>query len=491
MPILDSGGAIIPGMNPFSRAGLAALSFALLLPLQAPVSARDPNAAKAPDRTQASDATAPARPEAISLDEIRRFVAVFRAVKEGYVDQLDDAELMRAAIRGLLIDLDPHSVYLDAEQSRELDEAASGTYGGLGLEVSQRADRSLLVIAPIDDSPAARAGIRAGDIITAIDGKPIGADSVDGAVDSMRGEAGTRIELSILREGTPEPLHFSLTREIIRIASVRGHLLQPDYAYLRIAAFQADTGLEVERTLKQLIQRNRHPLRGLVLDLRSNPGGLLNPAVEAADAFLDGGVIVSTRGRLPHSHSELKARKGDLLDGAPIAILVDGGTASAAEVLAGALRDHRRAVVLGSTTFGKGSVQTVLSLDNGDSIKVTTARYYTPSGHSIQATGIVPDVQLEPRPPSPPSRSMRSTTLRERDLPGHLRGENEPTGPEAPAPSDATPKAAPDAASETAPATDKPGTRLPLKPPPRAEELNDSAVREALNLLKGLAVFRD
>ena len=402
-----------------------------------------------------------------SLDEIRRFVSVFRAVQEGYVDPIDDATLMRAAIRGLLLDLDPHSAYLDADQSRELNEAASGAYAGLGLEVVQQPDRSLLVVAPIDDTPAARAGIRPGDVITAIDGKPIEVDGVDAAIDSMRGPVGSKTQLTVMRESSREPLQFTLTRETIRVSSVRTRLLEPGYAYLRIATFQANTGLDLERKLKDVVASNGAPLKGLVLDLRSNPGGLLNTAVEAADAFLDEGVIVSTRGRLPHSRSEASAHKGDIIHGAPIAILVDGGTASAAEVLAGALRDHHRALVLGSTTFGKGSVQTVLPLDNGDSIKVTTARYYTPNGTSIQATGIVPDVTLEVRPQDYDDLGFQPPTLRERDLPGHLRGDNED----------------PESFTDT--------SAIPIQPLERPEELGDSGVREALNLLKGLSVFRN
>ncbi len=264
-----------------------------------------------------------------------------------------------------------------------------------------------------------------------------------------------------------EPLQFTLTRETIRVSSVRTRLLEPGYAYLRIATFQANTGLDLERKLKDVVASNGAPLKGLVLDLRSNPGGLLNTAVEAADAFLDEGVIVSTRGRLPHSRSEAFAHKGDIIHGAPIAILVDGGTASAAEVLAGALRDHHRALVLGSTTFGKGSVQTVLPLDNGDSIKVTTARYYTPNGTSIQATGIVPDVTLEVRPQDYDDLGFQPPTLRERDLPGHLRGDNED------------------------PESDTDTSAIPIQPLERPEELGDSGVREALNLLKGLSVFRN
>jgi carboxyl-terminal processing protease len=415
-----------------------------------------PNALPAKPEARAKPASAE-QAEKVSLDEIRRFVSVFRAVKQAYVDPIDDEQLMRAAIRGLLADLDPHSGYLDKTESAALNEQASGAYEGLGLEVLQQPDRTLLVIAPIDDTPAARAGIRPGDVITQIDGKPIEADNVDGAVDSMRGVPGTTITLTVERENSAEPLKFALQRETIRVSSVRVRVLEPGYAYLRISTFQSDTGVEVEKKLKALQRDTTLPLQGLVMDLRSNPGGLLNSAVEVADAFLDRGTIVSTKGRLGYSNAEHVAHRGDLLAGAPIVILSDSGTASAAEVLAGALRDHRRALVMGTASFGKGSVQTVLPLDNGDSIKLTTARYYTPSGASIQASGIAPDVEL-PEDAELAAARDRPPTLRERDLPGHLRGDRE-------------------------------GAAVPVVQPP-AEELGDFAVREALNLLKGLAVFR-
>jgi carboxyl-terminal processing protease len=432
-----------------------------------------------PDPAQSAPAAAPTAPaepgpeadavapeDKVSLDEIRRFVSVFRAVKQAYVDPIDDEKLMRAAIRGLLTDLDPHSAYLDRVESDALNEQASGAYDGLGVEVLQQTDRTLLVIAPIDDTPAERAGIKSGDVITHVDGKPIAADSVDGALDTMRGAPGTAVKLTIERENAPAPLEFTLMRETIRVSSVRVRQLEPGYAYLRISTFQADTGAEVQKKLKALQERGKAPLRGMVLDLRSNPGGLLNAAVEVADSFLDAGVIVSTKGRLPYANAEFKARRGDLLDGAPIVILADSGTASAAEVLAGALRDHRRALVMGTPTFGKGSVQTVLPMDNGDSLKMTTARYYTPSGVSIQASGIVPDVEL---PENAALQAFdRAPTVRERDLRGHLRGERE--GEETVAVPNATPV-------ET--------------PAPRSSEADDFAVREALNLLKGLAVFGD
>lgn len=394
--------------------------------------------------------------ERVSLDEIRRFVAVFRAVKQAYVDPVDDATLMQSAIRGLLADLDPHSGYLDSDASRDLSEMSSGAYDGLGLEVAQRPDRTLIVVAPIDETPAARAGIRSGDIITEIDGEQITASNIDAAVESLRGEPGSEIRLVILREGVAEPLAMTLVRETIRVGSVRASLLAPGFGYLRISHFQSDTGRETATKLAT-INTKAAPLKGLVLDLRSNPGGLLNAAIEAADVFLDGGTIVSTRGRLPYSNSAFKAKRGDALKGAPIIILADSGTASAAEVLAGALQDHRRALIMGSSSFGKGSVQTVLPLDNGDALKLTTARYFTPNDRSIQASGLVPDIRVADDEVVRSSSGDRTPEVRERDLPGHLT------------------------AGETVVDTNE-----TAEPP-----INDLVLREALTLLKGLALFGD
>jgi carboxyl-terminal processing protease len=421
-------------------------------PPPAPDPAREVAPAMADDQPAAPDtAIDPGEPERVSIDEVRRFVSVFRAVKQAYVEPIDDATLMRAAIRGLLADLDPHSAYLDAAQSQDLNEMSEGAYDGLGIEVVQNPDRTLTVIAPIDDTPAARAGIRPGDIITEIDGTVISADNVDAAVESMRGEPGSEIRLTLLRGDSPEPIRLTLVRETIRVASVRARALEPGFGYLRIAVFQSETANEASRLLGELAAAG--PLKGLVLDLRSNPGGLLNTAVATADLFLDRGLIVSTRGRLPYASHEYSARRGDLLKGAPIVILADAGTASAAEVLAGALRDHRRALVMGQTTFGKGSVQTVLPIDNGDSLKLTTSRYYTPSGVSIQAAGIRPDIVLPAGARLSAERGREA--IRERNLPGHLEAE----------------QAAPGEDAEGAAAGD------------------DYALQEALNLLKGLAVF--
>ncbi len=356
-------------------------------------------------------------PSKVPLEEIRRYVAVFNAVKEAYVEPVEDKKLMHSAIRGLLLDLDPHSTYFDKDDAEAFDEQSSGAYDGIGVELLQQPDNTLLVVSPIDETPAAKAGIKAGDVIVAIDGKPI--SSKDGMA-PLRGEPGSKITLSILREGKPKPFDINLTRETIRVASVRSRMLEPGYGYVRISAFQADTAASFQTQVDKLQANGK--LRGLVLDLRSNPGGLLLAAVQVADDLLDKGNIVSTRGRISISDSKFDATPGDRLNGAPMVVLVDAGSASAAEVLAGALRDNKRARVIGSRTFGKGSVQTVLPLDNGDSVKLTTARYYTPSGKSIQASGIVPDVVLHADGVDQPATIIDYS---EAVLPGHLRGDDE------------------------------------------------------------------
>ena len=355
----------------------------------------------------------------VPIDEIERYVAVYRTVKQAYVDQVSDRRLMQASVRGLLNGLDPHSAYLDKDESEQLDEDTSGAYEGIGVEVMQLPDRSLRVVAPIDDTPAARAGIKAGDVIVAIDGKPIDADNADSASISLRGPPGSTVRLGVVRAGANAAVVIPVKREVIHIRSVRARLLEPGYGYVRLSDFQEDTATDMTAHIADLVRQNHGALRGIVLDLRSNPGGLLNAAVEAADAFIDSGVIVSTKGRLTYSNATFTATPGDVLDGAPIVVLVDGGTASASEVLAGSLHDQHRALIVGGRTFGKGSVQTILPLDNGDAIKLTTARYYTPSGKSIQARGIVPDVLLKPTAPNQ-TDGPASDSIRESDLPGHL-----------------------------------------------------------------------
>ncbi|GAA3926346.1 S41 family peptidase [Luteimonas lutimaris] len=412
------------------RLSLPILAVALLLARAAPAQELP---IEAPPPAPAPDADAPADdPEAeesaasdVPLEEIKRYVAVYKAIKDAYVEPVDDKALMGAAIRGLLLDLDPHSAYLDKDDAEAFDEDTSGAYDGIGVEVQQLPDGRVKVIAPIDDTPAARAGVKAGDTIIAVDGKPLTPASAAGQ-GPLRGKSGSTVELTIAREGEPKPLKISVTRETIRIASVHGRMLEPGYAYIRISAFQADTAADFEKTLKQLQAGAGDRLRGLVLDLRSNPGGLLTTSVQIADDLLDKGDIVSTRGRSPLSDSRFSATPGDLMHGAPVVVLVDAGSASASEVLAGALHDNQRARVVGSRTFGKGSVQTVMELDNGDSVKLTTARYYTPSGKSIQARGIEPDVVLQPE--GEEKGQAASAGYAEALLPGHLHGDEEVAG---------------------------------------------------------------
>ena len=399
------------------------ISVALYAPLvaaqegPAQPAAEDATQDAAQDAARASDDPDAVEAEAakVPLDEIRRYVTVFNAIRQAYVDPVNDRELMASAVRGLLFDLDPHSAYLEKADAEQFDEQTRGSYDGVGVELQQLPDGTLRVIAPLDDSPAARAGLRSGDRIVAIDGKMLKTGQSDASA-PLRGKAGTKVVVKVLREGVREPFDLTLMRDTIRATSVRSRMLEPGLGYLRISSFQASTAADFNKQLDAL--QKDAPLRGLLLDLRSTPGGLLIGAVQIADELLESGGIVSTRGRETIGDNRFDATPGDRLHGAPVVVLVDAGSASAAEVLAGALHDNKRARVVGSRTFGKGSVQTLLPLDNGDSIKLTTARYYTPSGHSIQARGIEPDVVLHPeggqRRPAPVSEAV---------LPGHLAAE--------------------------------------------------------------------
>jgi carboxyl-terminal processing protease len=343
-------------------------------------------------------------PPPLPIDQIRQFTSVFNAVERAYVDELDRERLMQAAIRGLLHELDPHSEYLDAGELANLTEETQGSYAGIGMEVQLREDGRIEVVAPIDGTPAARAGILAGDILRAIDGEPVAPGTpLREVVSRLRGRTGSQVGLTLERSGHGATLMMQLRRERIRVTSVRGELLPSGHGYLRISQFQTDTARDVRRQLARLIQRGGAPLPGLVIDLRSNPGGLLNAAVEVADLLVEEGLLVSIRGRLPETRLSFDATPGDLLSGAPVAVLVDGGTASAAEILAAAIQERGRGRVVGLPTYGKGSVQTVLPLDNGHAIKLTTARYYTPRGNAIERGGIQPDLRLARVPP--PGRS--------------------------------------------------------------------------------------
>jgi carboxyl-terminal processing protease len=328
----------------------------------------------------------------LPLRELRTFTDVFNQIRVGYVEEVDDKTLLEYAIRGMLNGLDPHSVYLSEEDFNDLQTSTSGEFSGLGLEVGME-NGFVKVVSPIDGSPAAEAGLESGDIILKLGKKPVKGMNLGEAIEMMRGPKGTTIELTIAREGLSQPFKVVLTRDVIRVASVRKRWLEPGYAYLRIAQFQKDSGQDVQRALADL--QGQAQMKGLVLDLRNNPGGVLTASVEVADQFLDGGTVVYTEGRIDKSQTRYNATPDDSTRGAPMVVLINGGSASASEIVAGALQDHRRAVIMGTDSFGKGSVQTILPLSDDRAIKLTTALYFTPNGRSIQAQGIKPDIEVE------------------------------------------------------------------------------------------------
>jgi carboxyl-terminal processing protease len=335
----------------------------------------------------------PAPSQDVPWQDARLLAEVLERVEREYVDPVDDHQLLQAAIRGMVSSLDPYSAYLDGDEYDDIKISSSGQYSGVGLEVSME-DGQVVVIAPLDGSAAAAAGIRSGDVIATIDGVPVNTTALADTIGRMRGKEGTSVKIGILREGSTEPLLITLKRSRVQLHSVSSELLQAGYGYLRIAEFSESTGEELHAALKSVRSKNGAPLKGLVLDLRNNPGGVLEAAVAVADAFLDSGVIVSAKGRTTESKFEMSATPGDDLNGAPLVVLVNGGSASAAEIVAGALKDHHRATLMGRTTFGKGSVQTVMPLGQDRAIKLTTSLYYTPSGVSINHRGIAPDIEF-------------------------------------------------------------------------------------------------
>ena len=406
---------------------------------------------------------ASAKPD-IPLNELRTFSEIFGRIKNNYVEPVEDKELLQNAIRGMLSGLDPHSTYLDLEDFKNLREGTSGEFGGLGIEVTLE-DGFVRVVSPIDDTPAAEAGVLAGDLIIRLDKKPVKGMALREAVDMMRGKPGTDLLITILREGEDKPLNITLTRAIIKVKSVKHKTLEPGYGYVRISTFQQRTSEGLNKAIEQLKKDNNDKLSGLVLDLRNNPGGLLNAAVDVSDAFITEGLIVYTDGRVPDSKQEFNAKPRDLLEGAPLIVLVNGGSASASEIVAGALQDHHRAVILGSKTFGKGSVQTVMPLTDKTAVKMTTARYFTPSGRSIQAEGIVPDITIE-RVKITAINNTGFKPLSERDLSKHISNGNGKTD------TDTSEKV-----------TDKEISSVPLA-------VTDYALSEALNLLKGINILK-
>jgi carboxyl-terminal processing protease len=398
---------------------------------------------------------------------LRMFQEVVAITKQSYVDKVDDKKLMTGAINGMLAALDPHSTYLPATDYTEMKVHLAGAFGGVGIELGAQGGK-LMVNAPIEETPAFKAGIHAGDHIWKIDGKPTQGLAVTDCVSRMRGTPGTPVTLGILRQGTSAPLSFRLVRAVIKTKSLKGKLLEPGYAYIAIAEFQERTGEDFERALKTLAADNGAPLSGLILDLRYNPGGLVDQAFLVADRFigegLSNGLIVTTKGREPSSQRSLTAIIGEKEPRYPMVVLINGGSASASEIVAGALQDHKRAVIMGTQSFGKGSVQSILTLNNGDGLKLTTARYYTPSGRSIQAKGITPDIVVEfAKKPAAPAKS-KMPEIREEDLDGHME-----SGGSAPAPQ---PKKAPQE--------------------PKEQQLlqKDNQLARALDLLKGVNLLK-
>jgi len=412
----------------------------------------------ATDSRADAPASASSTDQPVSLDDIRNFSRVYEVVRQAYVQKVDNKTLMNAAITGMLSGLDPHSEYLDKEGLAQLSEDTTGEYSGLGIEVLQ-VDGGLRIVSPIDDTPAARAGIKPGDSIVKINGTLIDPQNVNDMFKQLRGQPGSKIALTIAHQNSDKLIDLQLVRENISISSVKVRELEPGYAYLRISQFQEDTAGDLDRKLADLVQKNG-PQKGAVLDLRNNPGGLLTAAVGVSDDFLDSGTIVTTRGRLQDSNMSFNAHPGDRLDGAPMIVLTNNGTASAAEIVSGALKDNHRALIMGQRTFGKGVVQTVLPLDADHAVKITTARYYTPNGTSIQAEGIKPDIALADLTVNK-ADSAPVLISSEADLPNHLANENA--------------KAAGDVDDDGSAADGKLAA-------------SDYALSQALNVLKGMAL---
>lgn len=410
-------------MRQFFRLGLApAVLLSSLLAL--PGHANEDNETASTEPNAEDSLAAEAAAKGLPLDDLRKFVEVFDRIKRAYVEDVDDETLFNNAIRGMLSGLDPHSAYLEPEAFDDLQENTSGEFGGLGIEVGME-DGFVKVIAPIDDTPAQKAGLQSGDLIIKLDETPVKGLTLNEAVTAMRGAPGTEINLTVIRQGEDAPLEFVLERAVIRVTSVKNRLLEPGLGYVRITQFQAQTGRDFEKAIAQLEKQSPDGLQGIVIDLRNNPGGVLQAAVEVSDALLDEGLIVYTEGRIKSSKLQFNATPGDILNGAPIVVLINAGSASASEILAGALQDHKRALIMGEDSFGKGSVQTVLPLDEEYGLKLTTARYYTPNGRSIQALGIEPDLEVQR---ARLTEISSQPAFKESDLSGHLSNEEESNG---------------------------------------------------------------
>ena len=398
----------------------------------------------------------------LPLSDIRLFTDIYARIKKDYVEEVGDQDLLRGAIRGMLSSLDPHSSFLSQEEFKELQIGTSGEFGGLGIEVGME-NGFVKVISPIEDTPADRAGVQAGDVIIKLDETQVKGLTLNEAVKLMRGVRGTKILLTIVREGESKPLEISVTRDVIRVKSVRSRILEPGYGYIRITSFQSKTTRNVIAAVEKLLKKSKQDLQGLILDLRNNPGGVLTGAVGVSDIFLeDGELIVYTKGRVQDAELNYSASTNDSVDGVPIVVLINEGSASASEIVAGALQDHKRAVIMGQKSFGKGSVQTILPLKENAALKLTTARYYTPQGRSIQAEGIVPDILVVE---THDEDSKGFQFVREADLQGHLENQEEN--------------------SESAPEREVKQITIAI------EEDQDAVLNEALSILKELADGKD
>ncbi len=391
----------------------------------------------------------------LPLDELQLFVQIFDQIRNAYVEEVDDQVLFESAIEGMLAGLDPHSAYLTDESFDDLQESTSGEFGGLGIEVGAE-DGFIRVIAPIDGTPADKAGLRTGDLIIKLDDQAVQGMPLKDAIELMRGERGSAITLTILREGVDAPFEVEIVRDIIKVQSVRSEIIEDGFGYLRIAQFQAETGNQFRAEVKKLLAA-KTPVKGLILDLRNNPGGLLPACVEVADALLDSGLIVYTEGRVASASGEFRASPGDISNGLPLVVIINNGSASASEILAGAIQDNKRGIVIGTRSFGKGSVQTVLPLRDNKAIKLTTARYFTPSGNSIQAEGIVPDIVVEP---AEIKLIPQGRGISEASLSGHLKN-------------------------------GKGDTKADTTEASRQQVADDSQLYEALNILKGIVIFKE
>jgi carboxyl-terminal processing protease len=432
---------------------LTSLALAIAVVIGAPLAqAAEVKAAPADIPSAASNAKAP-----LPLEELRTFAEVMDRVKAAYVEPVDDKTLLENAIKGMLSNLDPHSAYLGPEDFQELQESTSGEFGGLGIEVGVE-DGFVKVVSPIDDTPASKAGIEAGDLIVKINGAPTQGQTMQEAVDKMRGKIGEKITLTLVRDGG-NPFDVTLARATIQVKSVKAQMLENGYGYIRITQFQVKTGEEVGKALAKFRKDNGKKMSGLILDLRNNPGGVLQSAVEVADHFLTKGLIVYTKGRIANSELRFSADPADASEGVPLVVLINGGSASASEIVAGALQDQKRGILMGTDSFGKGSVQTVLPLNNDRALKITTALYYTPNGRSIQAQGINPDIVVRR---AKVTNETDGENYKEADLLGHLGNGNG--------------------------GADKPtvkGTASKARP-----QDDDFQLSQALSLLKGLSITR-